>query len=349
MSQRIRELLDEAVAGIAPRNADPAPAVIRRGRAARARAVAASGLALVAVLTGGAVAGARLLEGPSHEAGAAPTATRPERPPTPRLVKGRIIADAMSIAPPKGWQVLPLAPTTSCGFKRQTVLIGEGANPHGPSPWCTTAEIEVLSTFDFLPYDVVQTEADPTSADGWQRSPFVPPRMSTLDGGEPVWLRTDADGVYRLVLPWSRVEIKVRGGADVRQQVLDTLHTGHWVPEALVLPEATGYAALTMSTDAGGARKEQLTDSTKVLRARELLREAAVVEQGTSCAHEDQPTVELEIGKPGDSPGLPGETGSFVIGLADGCHEVVAEEGGRARLDAAGLAELGDIFGVQLP
>jgi hypothetical protein len=116
-----------------------------------------------------------------------------------------------------------------------------------------------------------------------------------------------------------------------------------------VLPKATEYAALTVEGGDGRASEAKITAKVRIQRALELLREAAVVERGDSCAREDQPTVALEIGKSPAIPHLPGETGSFVISLAEGCHEVTSEEGGRARLDGASLAELGDLFGVELP
>jgi Sigma-70, region 4 len=136
MSQRVKDLLDEAAAGIEPRSTDPVAAVVRRGRAARARAVAAGGLAVVAVLTGGTVAGAKLVDDPPPaaviETAAAPRpATRPDRPPNPRLDKGRIVAGDVSVAVPQGWQALPIE-EASCGLQSKTVLLGEGGNPWGP-------------------------------------------------------------------------------------------------------------------------------------------------------------------------------------------------------------------------
>jgi hypothetical protein len=351
MSQRAKDLLDEAAAGVEPRSADPVATVVRRGRAVRARAVAAGGLAVVAVLTGGTVAGVRLVDSPppgavTETAAAAKPATRPDRPPNPRVERGRIVAGDVSVAVPKGWKALPIE-GASCGLQSMNLLFGEGGNPWGPSIYCATAQIEVLSTFDVFPWVHVMSGTDPMAPDAWQIAAAVPYRMATLDGGAPAWFRTDADGSYRVVLPWSRVEVTVRGDADLRRRVLDSLRTGRWEPDALVLPKATEYAALTVTTVAGAAGEVKLTAPARIKRALALLREAAVVEEGDSCAREDQPTVALEIGR---SPANPNkETGSFVISLAEGCHEVVSEEGGRARLDAASLTELGDLFGVRLP
>ncbi|MGN9910964.1 hypothetical protein ACTMTJ_25735 [Phytohabitans sp. LJ34] len=361
MSHRVKDLLDEACAGIEPRSPDPVAAVVRRGRAGRVRAIAAAALAVVTVLTGGTVAGTRLLDNSPPEpatetTAAAKPATRPDRPPAPREVKGRVVAGNVSLAVPDGWKVYPPYPEYTpppsdpgCGAHyARTVLVGEGGNPDGPPIWCTTGEIEVQSLYDFRPY-VYTRSGDATT-------PIVPPRMMTLDGGESAWLRTDADGVYWLVLPWSRVEVRIRAGADLRQQVLDSLETGRWATAALALPLRAEYAKLTVSTDAERAREHELTDQAKVRRAMELLRQAPKVAQGDSCAREDQPTVELEIGLPPGVPAPPQQDfvknpvlSSFLIGLADGCHEVVSEEGGRVRLDGASLAELGDLFGVELP
>lgn len=355
MSHRVKDLLDEAVAGIEPRSTDPLAAVVRRGRTARVRAAVTAGLAVATVLTVGTVAGTSLVEketlrpaiGTATTAAPRP-ATRPDRPPVPRLEEGRIVAGDVSVPVPEGWRTAPIV-SAPCGLSPKTVLFGEGGNPWGPSIYCATGEIEVQSTFDVFPFSFVLTGEDPLAPDAWQRTPFVPYRMITLESGAPVWFRTAADLGHRLVLPWSRVEVTVRGGPDAWRQVLDTIETGSWAPGALALPERAGYAGLTTATAADRAREIGTTDPAKIERALELLRGAAVVGEGGSCARADQPTVALEIGKPATVPYQSGETGSFLISLAEGCHEVVSEEGGRARLDDASFAELGGIFGVELP
>jgi len=355
MSRRIKDLLDEAAAGIEPRNADPVETLVRRGRIARARAVTAAGLAVAAVLTGGTVAGARLAEGdpppvtPAETAVAPKPATRPDRPPTPRLEQGRIVAGDVTLAVPEGWQAAPID-SAPCVLHRDTVLFGEGTNPWGPRIYCATASVEVQSIYNAFPWVWSVTGDDPAAPDAWQETPVSPWRMVTLDTEAPAWLRTDPDGAYRMVLPWSRVEVTVRGGPDLRRRILDSLKTGRWRPSALALPKYTEYAALTVATGAGGAREVKVTDRAKVKRAQILLRAATVVVRpGDSCVREDQPTVALELGKSPEIPNAPEDMGSVVISLAEGCHEVVAEEGGRVRLDEASLAELGDLFGVRLP
>ncbi|GAA4462867.1 hypothetical protein [Phytohabitans houttuyneae] len=352
MSGRVKDLLDQAVAGIEPRDPDPVGVVIRRGRNRRAAAVVATAVAMVAVLAGGAVAGTALKEGPPPDTAvtkAAPKpATRPDRPPVPRLEKGRIAAGDMSVAVPDGWQVMPVE-SAPCGHQHQTVVFGEGGNPWGPSIYCGTSEIEVLSTFNVFPSIWTMTGKAPEAPDAWQQTPADPYRMVTLEGGAAAWLRTDPDGAYRVVLPWSRVEVMIRGGADVRQRILDSLETGRWAPRALVLPTATEYAGLIGHFGTNGLSRVEVEDPAKVRRALEILGAATPVAQGESCAREDQPTVALEIGKSPVNPNLPEDMGSLVISLAPGCHEVVSEEGGRGRLDVDSLTELGELFQVELP
>jgi hypothetical protein len=353
MSRQVKDLLDEAAAGIEPTNVDPVAAVIQRGRIARAKVATAGGLAVVAVLTGGVVTAQRLAADPAPDYAAVP-ATRPDRPPTPKLVDGRIVAGAVSVAVPRGWRVLPIE-GAPCGFHRRTVLIGEGPNPYAPSPWCTTAEIEVQSTFDIYPYTFASPDRDPAKPRPPKKVSLGAPRMLTLEGGEPGWLRTDPDGAHRFMLPWSRVEVTVRAGLDVRQQVVDSVTAGRWEPAALTLPERTEYATLTASVDVQGVPQLVFaTETAKVRRVVELLRGGTVVDRSEICAREDQRTVGLEIGSQPDEP-APSDpvrgprASTLVITLAAGCHEVVSEEGGRVRLDDASLAELGDLFGVKLP
>src|SRR5687767_4788595 len=164
MPQRVKDLLDEAVVGIEPRDPDPVRVVIRRGRNRRAGAVVAGAVALVAVLAGGAVAGTALTEVPPPETTATEAApklaARPDRPPNPRLEKGRIVAGDVSVAAPDGWQVMPIE-NAPCGHQHQTAVFGEGGNPWGPSIYCGTSEIEVLSTFNVFPSVWTLTGKDP--------------------------------------------------------------------------------------------------------------------------------------------------------------------------------------------
>ena len=57
MTERIRELLDEAVAGVRPRDPDPAPELRRRGRRSQRLHLAAGGATVAAVVTLAAVVG----------------------------------------------------------------------------------------------------------------------------------------------------------------------------------------------------------------------------------------------------------------------------------------------------
>jgi hypothetical protein len=52
VTNHIGDMLDEAVAGLMPRTADPVGVVVRRGRAARRRTIAATATAFV-LLAGG--------------------------------------------------------------------------------------------------------------------------------------------------------------------------------------------------------------------------------------------------------------------------------------------------------
>ncbi|MFD0742257.1 hypothetical protein ACFQ1L_10740 [Phytohabitans flavus] len=350
MPERLKALLDEAAAGVEPRTADPIGLVVRRGRAGRVRAGAAGALALAVLLTGGFVGGQRLLADPAQETGTGTgvVASRPERPPTPEHVDGRIVAGTVSFPVPEGWPVLQTE-GAPCGHQKRTVLIGEGPNPYGPSPWCTTADIEVHSLFDFYPYRYdTHDQNGPGMVTGLLASPT---RMLTLHGGEPVWLREDPDGARLIVLPWSRVAVTVRGGVEVWQQVLNSITTGRWEPAALTLPRQVEEVSMMVA----GEDKQSLRlirDPAQVQRAVELLRAGTVVDEPEFCTGEMQMTkglITIQPREPAPADPVAGRRPStLVVTLGRDCHEVVSEEGGRVRLDAEAIAELGDILGVRL-
>ncbi|MCU7723794.1 hypothetical protein ODJ79_08725 [Actinoplanes sp. KI2] len=97
--ERIRELLDQAVAGIEPRTADPVGAVVRRRRAARRnRAVVAA-----ALVGGGLVVSRRLV----HTDPTAPAAEDITAQPPRLYVDGdEVVAGSIRLPIPAGWRVV---------------------------------------------------------------------------------------------------------------------------------------------------------------------------------------------------------------------------------------------------
>lgn len=131
MSDRLRELLDEAVANVTPRRSDPVADVLRQGQVRRRRTVMAAALfvaltlvgvvtavALVPVKGGPDVVGGTTdpsmtptnsptgTTGPSISPSNSPTevATNPPFPPqpTPKVVAGRVVSDGLSFPAPAG-------------------------------------------------------------------------------------------------------------------------------------------------------------------------------------------------------------------------------------------------------
>lgn len=364
MSHRVKDLLDEAAAGIEPRAADPVGAVVRRGRQVRLRAATAGALALVAVLTGGFVAGQRLLADPPHGA-----AARVDGPPTPELVDDRIEAGEVSFAVPEGWRVLAVE-SAPCGHHPKTVLLAKPPrDPFVGVTDCATADLEIRGVWDTNPYGTrVYVSPGAALPDGLVTVSPIAPRVFTLSGGEPGWLENSGEGVYRFLLPWSKVEVTARTGADVLDRLIGSITSGTWKPVALALPGRFDYAALTMPGGRALARDQLITDPAKLRRALDLLHGAPVVAEGDSCASPGQLSVRLDLGRfvtvrPAPAPGSPSappptpqrrpayhqDATAVVIALGGRCQEAVSARGGRVRLDDARLAELGDLFGVKLP
>ncbi|MFI1989130.1 hypothetical protein [Actinoplanes sp. NPDC020271] len=121
MTERIRQLLDEAVAGLEPEDRDPVGAVVRRGRAARRRtATVLAGVVTFGLLVGGLVTGQRML-------GSAPLPTANagiEQSATPRVENGMMVAGAMQLPIPAGWTVVTARIWRRARWSRR---IGRGA------------------------------------------------------------------------------------------------------------------------------------------------------------------------------------------------------------------------------
>ncbi len=140
MTQRVGALLDEAISGLEPRNPDPVPAVVARGRAARRRRLGAGILAVAVLIGGGVVVGTRVGGG---EGEAPPAGPVPEAP-IPHQVGDTVVAGDLTLPVPKGWRVVPASVPGNCAtgtMLDKTILIigpGEGG--------CVFAPIEVSGT-----------------------------------------------------------------------------------------------------------------------------------------------------------------------------------------------------------
>ncbi|MEV4759491.1 hypothetical protein AB0J86_30965 [Micromonospora sp. NPDC049559] len=374
MSERVEQLLEEAVADVAPRIADPAATVVRRGRVARFRAVTASAVAVLAVAGGGVGVAARLSADPVPPPPVAGVLGEPE---PPRVVDGKIVAGNATIPVPPGWRVVPDGPPR-CGMQEKAVLIS-GPGQRG----CTLAPIEIQSTSAVIPFGRAFALAPPSPSVSGPHPPgsdrtFVrailaveAPHMLTLPGGEPGWLVTDtasergkANYDNTLVLPWSQLSITLRVDGVAQQRFIDSIRTTPRPTTRLALPATAAEAELSLpplkQADRDYARSTDSATTGAVLRL--LNRQTQIVDNRHACASQSQPTARLLLRTatlpPFPTAGTPDASQAaeraaaarsatmITIALGDGCREAVSSRGGRVRLDEAAYRELLALMGI---
>lgn len=343
MTQRIRDVLDGAVAGLEPGARDPVAAVVRRGRAARRRSVLAAAL-VVALLGGGLAAGRQLVTTAREPAPAGPTELG--RPPVPRVAGREVVAGAMRLPIPEGWTVVTNDPARPCGDLHKTILLVVTDNRG-----CQNASVEIYGTEHSYPGGTLVGD-DLLDED---RRIVTPPVAMTLRGGEPAWMSESLDAAdlapdrypdfafWNVVtLPWSMVMLQLRDDGPAERTILDSIVTTPTEAGVLALPDSATSVSLTTpdakgrNLPAGAARtKDQATVAAVIA----LLRaQSDVVDDAAACANGGQPraAVSLESATPT----------MVVITLGGGCQEAVSSAGGRVRLNDATLARLKTLLGI---
>jgi hypothetical protein len=369
VTQRIRALLDEAVADLEPRSHDPVAAVVGRGRAARRRTMLAATLA-IALLAGGLAAGgwavvSRGTGGDSSTAADSPV----DRPPTPHVVDRVVIAGALRLPVPAGWQVDTASAAEPCTTLTKTILIFV-SNNRG----CQYAPVEVYGTVNINPGGEVAWMPKGGTLDGLILSS---PVSVTLRGGEPGWLSYDlgADalkppkpGYYNtLILPWSQVMLQLRGDGAEERKIIESIRTVPSGSGRLAVPDTAALVELTMpdakgrNLPAGHAKTSAPAAIASVIR---LLREQkTVVDDDKACASAAQYGARLTFSsafaaaaegatwprsatasRPPDP--VPEDTTTVIITVGGRCQEAVSSDGGRVRLSDATLAQLKHLFGI---
>ncbi|WP_433383497.1 hypothetical protein ACQPZX_21510 [Actinoplanes sp. CA-142083] len=371
--ERIRELLDDAVAGIEPSIGDPVGAVVRRGRARRRRQVLATTLAVV--LAGGGLVAAQRLVG--HGTPAPTAEEQATEPPTPYVDGDVVVAGSMRIPIPAGWRVITPDSGKPCGPEARTIVIFK---VDSNEPNCIGA-LEVHPTRNRNPSGyLVQF---PSAATGGM-DVLTTPVSFTLPGGEPAWLieGLDSEGMQPLPtapgrsfyetisVPWSMMTLVLREEGKVARQRLESIRTGPASGGALVLPrtavvaEMTVQGATTAESRANfGFTKEpkKIGDALKLLR-----RQQRVVDDDAACANGAQRTVRLEF-SPSAPPSIvvsspppkeelqewrakmeieAGKRTTVVISLGGDCQEAVSSFGGRVRLSDGAVNDLKRLFGL---
>lgn len=336
MTQRIRELLDEAVADLEPGSHDPVGVVVRRGRSQLRRAMAAAALAVVVLLGGGLAIGRG-----ATRPGPPPTAAGTTDPATPHLVGGAVVAGALWLPVPDGWKVLTNDPARPCGDLPDTVLLVTTNNGG-----CQYAPIEV--------YGINGGDPGGSLVAGTVVDPIVqPPTAVTLRGGEPVWLmhplNDRSSGAYWnvLALPWSGVSVQLRVDGPEQRHIIQSMASEPREAGPLVLPQTAASAELT-TPDASGkitaAGHRKIKDPTAIGEVLTLLgSQRTVVENTDACASDSQHTARLTLAE-GAAPESARTT--VVISLGKRCQEAVSSDGGRVRLTDATLTQLKSLFGI---
>ncbi|RZU71784.1 hypothetical protein EV384_0117 [Micromonospora kangleipakensis] len=362
MTERIRSLLDAAVADARPRAADPVPEVLRRSRAARRRHLAtagAAGVVAVALLTtGGLVAGGAgttpagtdpsAAAGPTPPAlpSIAPTKGAYERPKVAAtVVDGAVRIHGLILPVPDGWQVLsdPPEPLSDCQIPEGSVLINVGYRPSGMDCPKVPAQIHV------------RWWQPPVGRIGRPRQFQEGLSEVVLPGGQPAWLtdnevnnvrasqRHEWSVVSEVQLPWAGADLAWEMTSKSVPAFVSSVTSDPVPARRLVLPETASSAYLAVrsqdqihSTDASAVSRvlDRLRGLDRVVRDGELpCASAPELVPGWRLAGKDM--VRLTFSYPS---GLPQAV--VAISSTDDCAFATSSMGGRVWLPPGFLAEL---------
>jgi len=347
MTQRIRQLLDDAVSGLEPGTSDPVGAVLRRGRAARRRTVMAAATAAVVLVAGGVAVS-------SHGKG---TSVAGIETGIPYVDGDVVVAGDVRVPIPAGWRAISNDAQRPCGDLAKTILVIDDDNRG-----CQYAPVEVEPVASRNPEGAA---AYLRFLALWSDGIVQPPASVTLRGGEPGWLfsRLDSDKLRpgrpsyanELLLPWSNTLIWLRtDGADERK-VIASLRSDPAGARPLELPDTAAAADLTVPDATGHVTKaghRRTTDPATITAVLALLREQTdVVANDEACASDQQRSARLTLSAEDDPAGGVATSGArlattVVIALGGNCQEVVSSDGGRVRLSATALNQLLVFFGT---
>jgi hypothetical protein len=335
MTERIRELLDEAVAGVGPRSPDPVPEVLRRGRARRRRLAVAGAAAAVAVAVfaaGGVVATNRGTSGKTP-------ASRPSGEHFDATVGGGYVrTGGLAVPIPPGWSVIRDKRLTYCEVPANAFLLNVTmtdapcdpifkASVHRWRPYGTPASVAELGLIN----EVV------------------------LPGGQPLWLSKNelanvrAAPAANVNAPWAAVSVSIRGQRPQVEALLRGITADPVAPARLTLPATSPAVQLSVSAE------KQLTST-----------DPAVIEQVRALlAALDQPVRPEELPCPGakkvtgtwklagagmaaltftDARGRLA-TATVAISGGDTCAFATSSLGGRVHLPAGFLGRVEQLLG----
>jgi hypothetical protein len=361
MTERLGQLLDDAVGPLEPRDADPVGSILRRERTARRRATAGMTAAVLAV---GAITAGGLVLNRADAERTAPLRTAGRvagTPPVPRIVDGRMVAGTLEMQIPEDWQALDGPRKAQCdpaaGEDVVVVVNAEAGD-------CLVG-VEVFGSGDRT---VDRTGTRERNDDGTVRMTDAPPATITLPGGEPAWLgpstrdrhpRTN-QVQYRsvMVMPWSLVTYRLFADNQAYRQLIRPTRTAPISAGVLTLPETAARAYFSGSvatfsgphaTFSGPGVVGELTSDASITRLLQVLRaQTDVVENADACANASQQTAQITFLPDAQTQSYePSDPTVFRVVISLGaCQEAVSSHGGRVRISDATITELMTIFGI---
>lgn len=369
MTERIHHLLDEAVAGVQPRDPDPVPALLRRAGRDRRRRWAMGGAAVAVAASLIAVGGFATVNRPSPPpiAAPAPPPDLTDLPqPAPAVSGGVVRAGGVTIAVPPGWTVSDRSRADYCDIANRTILLGTMIMPGGD---CNSHSQLALGLWrpTVFPAGMIE-ESDATFHDMSLWNEVV------LPGGQPLWLDANNAGnidaaedltfaASNLVLPWARMQISTEyHRAD--ESVLSGIASEPAPPATLGLPVDFTAVALTVK----GKGRLRTDDPAVAAQVLELLRglDRPVQPGELPCPGARQLSKDWKLAgtdmaalaflTPADTSGItprkgvkPGDfeeaAGLVAISADDSCAFATSAMGGRVHLPAGFLGRLQQLLG----
>ncbi|MEV0329550.1 hypothetical protein AB0H63_24345 [Micromonospora echinospora] len=360
MTERIRALLDSAVADTHPTSVDPVPEVLRRGAAARRRQVTTglAGVVTVALLVGGGLVATGWPTGDASGIGPAASPTGRRTPePLPDDSSGRsarpflveigddqqIRVNGLVVPVPPGWRVTrDLSRTPAyCEVPARSVLVDVNVGPGGDC--------------DAHPMVLVRH---------WQprhSPPNLPARTFSsgltevvLPGGQPAWFDdNDVDGfaafgrsrwaAFNVEMPWAGAGLTVEMTPAELDPFAASIHSATERPGRLVLPKAAPAAQLGQR----GHDRIDSRDATAVAKVLDRLRDLdrTVDEDELTCSSAEPLTpawkpaardmAALTLMYPSGPP-----QAVVAISSTDDCAFATSSMGGRVWLPEGFLAEI---------
>jgi hypothetical protein len=371
VTKHLAQLLDDAVAGVQPRDADPVPNVVRRGQRARLRSAAMSAATVLAAF-------ALTVWTVATNTGGTPVPDGVAAPPTPEVVGGEIVAGALRLPIPPGWQVVDAASDRPCEELGDRVIVLVGPTS---AARCSPTQITVRGTPTVNPGGVVLNfgsffEDPPVDA-----VVVSTPRMLALPGGEPAWVNWYGVKPSGVLLPWSKVAVDFNRDLQDERSIIDSMRSVPKPATRLVLPDAVHAVELTVPFGDEQTEYGRSTDDQTIAAVMALLdKQRSVVSNEGACSRLDHPTARLTLKTTPDASRPPRPTASYsasyassppegapsgpwpspsepvdysdqpttvIINLSADCREAVSSAGGRVLLPAPVVNRVKELLGVR--